>query len=266
MSTSTAFPLVAVDVGNSRIKLGAFAAFDNRALPHPEATTMLELNWADSDLAGWLASEVTTHNWCIASVNRPAANRLVEWLAQRGIRRVHRLKHEDMPLSIDVAHPETVGIDRLADAVAANRLRDPNEPAIVVDHGSAITVNLLSREGVFRGGAILPGTRMTARALHEFTDGLPLVEVTDAPQVLERSTKGAIRFGLYWGSVGAVREVIRRIAPDGPEPQVFLTGGGAPALAAILGEGRDRPPQFVPHLTLAGVALAAVHLAAKGQR
>lgn len=150
-----------------------------------------------------------------------------------------------------------MGVDRLADVLAANRLRQPDRPAIVVDYGSAITVNLISRRGAFVGGAILPGIDMTARALHAFTDGLPLVDVTDAPEVLERSTIGAIRFGLYWGAVGAVREVIARLDPNYESTQIFLTGGGAPALAAELGQGTSWQPQFVPHLTLAGVALAA---------
>ena len=106
---------------------------------------------------------------------------------------------------------------------------------------------------------------MSARALHEFTDRLPLVEVVDAPEVLERSTAGAIHFGLYWGAVGAVRELIARLRHDGVPTQVYLTGGGAPALAAILAQGSTQPPQFVPHLTLAGVALAASQAAKRAE-
>jgi type III pantothenate kinase len=266
MSSAIGSPVMAVDIGNSRIKLGAFGALDERPLPKPASTATLPMNWVEADLAGWKVGDLAAFQWFIASVNRPAANRLVEWLVERGVQHVHRITHQDVPLEIDVAHPETTGIDRLADAVAVNRLRDPNEPAIFVDHGSAITVNLLSAAGVFRGGAILPGLGMTARALHEFTDGLPLVDVTDAPQVLERSTAGAMRFGLYWGTVGAVREVIRRLTPAGSRPGIFITGGGAPALAAIGGEGLAAAPQFVPHLTLSGVALVAAHVAAKGPR
>jgi type III pantothenate kinase len=261
MTPSKDMPLVAVDVGNSRIKLGEFVDLSCRPLPVPRHSATLAMAWTDNDLTHWLPSSAGDYAWAIASVNRPASNRLIEWLASRQIEHVHVLTHLDMPLAIDVVPPQTVGLDRLADAVAANCLRAPHEPAIVVDHGSAITVNLISAEGMFLGGSIMPGITMAARALHEFTDGLPIVEVTDAPEFLERSTKGAIQFGLYWGAVGAVREIIARLLPDRDDPQVFLTGGGAPALAAILGQGSRRPPVFVPHLTLAGVALAAAQAA-----
>jgi type III pantothenate kinase len=253
---------MAVDVGNSRIKLGDFALPAAGALPHPRHSVTLDFDWSGAELEQHLPPGAKDFPWSIASVNRPAANRLLEWLRERGIAQVRLLSHADMPIEIDVTHPDRVGLDRLADAVAANRLREPHRPAIVVDHGSALTVNLISARGVFLGGAILPGIRMSARALHEFTDRLPEVEVADAPEVLERSTEGAIRFGLFWGAVGAVREVVARLTPPGSEPQVFLTGGAAPALAAVLDDGGRLRPQFVPHLTLAGIAVAAIHAAA----
>jgi type III pantothenate kinase len=263
MTHSNVTPVLAVDVGNSRIKFGEFAAAEHDALPRPRWTGAVDLGWSEAELTKRLTAEAADFAWTIASVNRPAANRLIEWLSQRGVERVRLLTHADMPLSIDVDHPAAVGLDRLADATAANHLRTAGRPAVVVDHGSAITVNLISAEGTFQGGAILPGVNMSARALHEFTDGLPLVEVGDAPEVLVRSTAGALHFGIAWGAVGAVREVIARLLPDDDAPQIILTGGGGAALATILGQCCTRPPQFVPHLTLAGVALAAAHGAAR---
>lgn len=256
---------VAVDIGNSRIKLGQFEALSAEPLMQPLRALTLAPSWSDAEIQDWLPGSPADYAWNIASVNRPAAASLVDWLTRRGATRVKSLSRDDMPIKIDVSHPETIGLDRLAHGVAANCLRQPDEPAIVVDHGSALVVDLVNEQGVFRGGAILPGVAMSARALHEFTDGLPLVEVRDQPVVLERSTRGAMQFGLYWGAVGAVRELIRRLLPEIDAPQVFLTGGGAPALAAILGAGSPRPPQYVPHLTLSGVATAAARLAAKGQ-
>ncbi len=96
-----------------------------------------------------------------------------------------------------------VGIDRLVDAVAVNRLRDAGRPAVVVDVGSAITVDLVSRDGAFLGGAILPGIAMSARAIHEFTDLLPLVEMSELiapPPVLGTATAPAMESGLFWGA------------------------------------------------------------------
>jgi type III pantothenate kinase len=149
-----------------------------------------------------------------------------------------------------------VGADRLLAAVAVNCLRDPARAAIVVDAGSAITVDLVSSDGCFQGGVILPGFQMTARALAEGTDLLPLVEgplVVDTPAVVGKSTVAAIRSGLFWGGVGAVRELIARISADlAARPQVFIAGGDAGRLAPFL----DDDVRIVRDLVLAGIAIA----------
>jgi type III pantothenate kinase len=167
--------------------------------------------------------------------------------------------------------------------VAVNRLREAHRPAVIVDVGTAITVDLVSAEGAFLGGAILPGIEMSARALHEFTDLLPLVDVselTTPPPALGMATVPALESGLFWGSVGAIRQLIEQLGesiadnsattggcPEGwggsltatptehgrAEPQVFLTGGAGASVAELLGPDA----RHVPHLTLAGIALAA---------
>ena len=77
-------------------------------------------------------------------------------------------------------------------------------------------------------------------------------ELTTPPPALGGSTAAAIRSGLFWGAVGAIRQLIGQLAPGG-DPQVFLTGGAGPAVAKLLG----RSAQHVAHLTLAGIALTA---------
>lgn len=258
MANTASLPLVAVDIGNSRIKLGDFEHPLDQPLPHPQRTWSLAVDWTAAELDGFLPREASRYSWAIASVNRPGTARLLAWLTERKVAHVHVLEQTDLPLTVDLAAPEKVGIDRLVNALAANRLRVADRPAIIVDSGSAITVDLLSADGAFAGGAILPSATLAARALHEFTDLLPLVEVDEMPPALGKSTVEAIRSGLFWGAVGAVRELVARLSESLGDPQVFLTGGGAASLATILGEtGSSPPPRFVPHLTLAGVALAA---------
>jgi len=145
----------------------------------------------------------------------------------------------------------------LAHVVAVNRLRAENQCAIVIGMGTALTIDLVSRGGAFAGGAILPGLAMSARALHEFTDLLPLVDVDGPPPPLGKSTQDAMRSGLYWGAVGAVRELVAQLSTDAPGAEIFLTGGAGPLFASVLASESSRPPQFVPHLTLAGIAIAA---------
>jgi type III pantothenate kinase len=150
-----------------------------------------------------------------------------------------------------------VGIDRLIDATAANRLRDAGRAAVVVDVGSAITVDLVSAQGVFLGGAILPGIAMSARALHEHTDLLPLIdmaELSTPPPALGKATMPAMRAGLFWGAVGAIRQLTEGLSVGlDDEPHIFLTGGAGPAVAELVGDRAEH----VPHLTLGGLALIA---------
>ncbi len=165
----------------------------------------------------------------------------------------------DIPLAARVDEPDKVGLDRLANALAADRLRSADRGAIVVDLGSAITVDVVSRDGAFLGGAILPGIAMAARALHEFTDLLPLEpmsELAQPPAPLGKTTSACLQSGLYWGAIGGVRELIARLSADAGKPHLFVTGGAGAAAAGLLTGAGESPAVLVPHLTLAGIALA----------
>lgn len=259
--------MIAVDIGNNRIKLGRFRAAEAATLPVPEATLNLDGSRSDlASLAQWLDSAAPL-SWWIGSVNRPATTRLVAWLrTHRPKDRITLLAAGDLPLVVQVERPDMVGIDRLLDAVGVNCLRDPQRPAVVVDVGSAITVDLVSSSGAFLGGAILPGLAMSARALHEFTDLLPLVdmaELSTPPPALGQATLPAMRSGLYWGAVGAIRQLVDCLGQEvGAAPQIFLTGGAGPAVAALLGPAA----RHVPHLTLGSIALVARGLQASGAK
>jgi len=264
MSSDPVTPLIAVDVGNSRIKLGLFdRAQEIEGVVEP--IRILELpaeDWDPARLTAWLPAGPNWAEWWIASVNRPAAAKLTDWIVRQGSTPsghsapVRILNAGDLPLDVRVEHPERVGMDRLAAAAAATRLRSPRRGALIVDSGSAITVDLVSDDGAFLGGAILPGMGVAARALHEFTDLLPLVplgELSEPPPALGTSTVTAIRSGLYWGAVGAVRELAEQLSAGlAPPPELFLTGGAGPHLARSL----SNPVRIVPNLVLSGIALA----------
>jgi type III pantothenate kinase len=261
MAPLTKYPFVAVDIGNSRLKFGLYEAPADTIVPAPNRA--LDFNPEKDALervAAWLAPwTVDQAAWWIASVNRAHATRLVDWLRERqtGLK-ITLLASGDLPLKVALPRPDMVGIDRLAGAVAANRLRNPQRAAVVVDLGTAITVDLINSQGAFLGGAILPGIGMSARALYEFTDLLPLLDMTvlrEPPPALGKSTTDAMQSGLYWGAVGGVRELITRLQSDqSSEVQVFLTGGAAPAVAALL----TPDALYVPHLVLGGIALTAL--------
>ncbi|HOA52507.1 MAG: type III pantothenate kinase [Thermogutta sp.] len=261
--------LVAVDIGNSRIKCGIFYPEGWRR-KSPEVNCVFSAGlydpaWRDfADPLFAAVAEVPRVTWWIASVNRPVTTDFLEILrAARPKDEVMLVSSSDLPLEVAVPHPDRVGIDRLAAAVGANTLRDPNRPAIVVGVGTAVTVNAISKEGVFLGGAISCGAAMSARALHEFTDLLPLIptEWQTAPESIGKETPSALAAGIFWGLVGTVRELIERQTEvlQGP-PEVFLTGGGAKPLVGHLGDD----VRFVENLTLIGIAAAARAVLDKG--
>lgn len=261
--TSTTSPLVAVDIGNSRLKCGLFRGeVDAGGLPQPESMFALSPQEPLAPLFDWLDSHgVRRPRWCVASVNRQTTSVLCDAVREDcdPTGEVRVLRAEDLPLASDVPEPQKVGVDRLVSAVAANRLRDPNRPAIVVDIGTAITVDLVTEQGAFAGGAIMPGLGTSAAALHSLTDLLPLLDVTtlsEPPPPVGKTTVEAMQAGLFWGAAGAIRETVARIAAgQSAAPHVYLTGGPAGNLFRVLKDMAEH----VPHLTLAGIVLSAAH-------
>jgi type III pantothenate kinase len=254
--------LIAVDIGNSRIKLGLFdQPSDNRRFLEPTRTLELTSeNWQAERILTWLPKDSAKLEWAIASVNRPVAAGLLHWIGENQTDKViplgklHEVTYKSLDLRILVEQPDRVGIDRLLGAVAANLLKSPTSPAITISVGSAIVVNSIGTDGAFRGGAILPGIGMAARAMHVFTDALPQIpmdELSDAPPAIGNSTIPAMRAGLYWGAVGAMRELITRMSEqDKTKPEIFLTGGAAPSVAEVL----DLAARHIPYLVLGAIA------------
>jgi type III pantothenate kinase len=197
----------------------------------------------------------------VASVHDAAAARLEASIAElsatrhRSLRQ-RRISHADLPLEVLVAEPHKVGVDRLAAAAAAGLVRRPGCPAIIVDCGTAATVDLVSTAGAFLGGAILPGPALMARALAEGTSRLPAVAALDQsvpPAMPGRSTQEAIAAGIGWGIRGAICRLVEEArAAVGADADVVLTGGWRGAV-------RDALPGAIemPELVLAGIAMAA---------
>jgi type III pantothenate kinase len=263
--------LVAVDIGNSGIKLGRFDSETLRtSLPIPAETLELLLTNSEGDfdttqLDGWCEANVTSDaTWWISSVHQGAMARwleVVRRLASRGTRNwsLRPIENEDVPLAIEVDYPKLVGTDRLMAAFAANRLRRADRAAIVVDLGTAIKVDVVTANGAFAGGAILPGLAMSARALEEQTDALPRIRVchwSEPPAPLGKSTEPAIAAGLFWGAVGAIRELVEQHAKDmSPRPDLFISGGASQLVADVLTSRHGIELRHVPQLVLSGIAL-----------
>jgi type III pantothenate kinase len=127
-------------------------------------------------------------------------------------------------------HPEDVGADRLADAVAGRAKY--GGPLIVIDFGTATTFNVIDAEGNYCGGAIAPGINNSVEALHQAAAKLPRVAVTKPAKVIGRNTVSAMQSGIFWGYVSMIEGMVRRIRDEyGTDLTVIATGGLAPLFA-----------------------------------
>lgn len=160
----------------------------------------------------------------------------------------------DIPWGIEILcdEPAKVGADRILNAIAAYaRVRDA---CIVVDAGTAITVNAVSRSGAFMGGAIAPGPAIMAHSLAARTELLPDVAPGTPAAAIGRNTADAIRSGVYYGCAGLVSELVARMRREtGQALPLLITGGAGEFLSAELSEH----PPYLPALTLEGLAIIA---------
>lgn len=243
--------LVAVDVGNSSIKLAAAHGdvVHDHAIPHSSP------RWEQSVL-DWALGIFGEHPgaWRMASVRRSTANQLSDAIYQRSVQtQIQFVTHHHVPMPVVVDHPDRLGIDRLLSAFAASR-RAPM-PAVVIDAGSAVTVDWVSASGEFCGGAILPGLGLQSRSLSTETEALPQLQWDDPRpfRVPARNTADAIRAGILVGLSAAIDELIDRYeanaeAASNP-PCVFLTGGDASTISSHLRHNH----QVVPNLVCRGL-------------
>ncbi len=156
-------------------------------------------------------------------------------------------------LNIKYRNPLEVGADRIANAIAAVHFY-PNKNIIVIDFGTATTFCAISQQKNYLGGAILPGIRLSVDALASKTAKLPTVEIVKTAQVLARSTIESIQSGVFYGALGACRELVNRMKEEafaGEEVLVLATGG-----FASLFEQQAIYDQLMPDLVLQGMRLA----------
>jgi len=262
--------VIAISVGNTRTRVGWFT---DRALGgsivcrNDDMTSIIEaIGKAAGETAGGARSAGSGGSGepggspvaAIASVNDPVAAKIISAAEDQHGLVVDRIG-VDIPLPLTVSlDPETLtGTDRLLNAVAA--WQTLKQACIVVDAGTAVTIDFVDGEGVFHGGAIAPGAQMQLDALSRHTAQLPELSFAapDENDVFGRSTAQAMLGGVYHGIRGMVARLIERYAEAyGAFPMVVATGGDA----QLLFEGDPLIDRIVPDLALLGIGVA-VHAA-----
>lgn len=253
MDQLTTGTLLAVTVGNTRTRLGLF---------RPGATQGGELveaaSHGNADLAAiarhareLLASD---HGASIvmSSVNNKTADQLEKLLRTETGEETYRFGRDLLiPVRTTLDDESTVGQDRLLCALAA--YSKARQACVIVDAGTAITVDFIDGEGVFQGGVIAPGLHMMLSSLHEHTAALPQMTYTkpDAQRgVFGKDTRHAMLVGVQAAAQGLVRLVVERYAEAyDAYPQIIATGGDAP----VLFENDEVVEHVVPDLQLMGI-------------
>jgi type III pantothenate kinase len=241
---------VVVDVGNSRIKWGRCAP--DRVLHF--ATLSYDVAEWEAKLAEWDLPAGSV--WAVASVVPKKSDALVAWLRHHGHQVCVVESHRQLPIEVSLEYPDRVGIDRLLNAAAVVKdLARRRLPAVIVDAGSAVTVDWVDEFGNFRGGAILPGIRLMAQSLHVYTALLPLVQIKKStPYVPGLDTPGAIEAGIFAAVTGGINALIEKLARKSVKPTaIYLTGGDALLLKPALDDRAD----YWPLMTLEGLRLTA---------
>ena len=242
---STNRDLLLVSVGNTSITAapapGGVLEGMERIKHSPEAADRLV------EIAGKLDAEATV---VLAGVLAEETNRLAAELSKLA---GPQLRIEDdlaAPIGRQLAEGANPGVDRLLAAAGAWSLA--KQAVIVVDAGTAITVDFVDGEGTFHGGAIAPGLALMLNALSEGTDALPSIDFQSPNEddPFGSDTESAMRLGVHLAARGLISQAIERYAlAYGAWPKVFATGGDAAALL----DGAEIVDRVVPDLVLRGM-------------
>ncbi|MGB1952546.1 MAG: type III pantothenate kinase [Candidatus Puniceispirillum sp.] len=250
--------LLAIDCGNTNV---VFALYDNSA----DASTKLgcwrittEISRSGDEYAVWLGQMMAQENLAkdivsgivIASVV-PDITPKLEMMARSGFGLDPMIvgnEDIDLGIKVDIDNPSQAGADRLVNAVAAKHYHQV--PAIILDFGTATTLDLVRADGAYAGGIIAPGVHVSVDALYRAAARLPHLDVKPWDKtlpVLGRDTTSAMESGIFWGYVGLIEGLIARLrAEQGADLPAIATGG----LASL----------FAPHLPMISIVDADLTL------
>lgn len=239
--------LLAIDIGNTSVSLGVFDGgklkrhcyFDvDKARDYTALEKLLKINSkkikavAISNVVPSLAKNFSQASQKIFGV-KPF------WVTPATVQ---------MRLRVDT--PKEVGADRLCNAVAA--WKKFKKPAIVVDFGTATTLDIVTAKGKYGGGAILPGIHVSLKALASSCAQLPKVKIAKPKRVVGRNTIECIQAGLYHGTIGMIDHLVRSSEKEEKTKMKVIATGG---LAKLIAKDSKTIEVIDPYLTLKGIYL-----------
>jgi type III pantothenate kinase len=205
---------LAVDIGNTRTKL---AVFKGTVLEHTEQIRHLSVR-----LLIGLVHQFDI-SYVIISTVKHLAKTMISFINKDP--RVFLLSHQmRFPFEVGYKTPQTLGLDRLAGVAGAWSIF-PNQNSMVIDAGTCIKYEIITKDGIYRGGNIAPGLRMRLEAMHLLTSKLPHVEPFDRYKSIGTDTTSALQVGACTGAIHEVEGVMAEYKKTFGELNILLTGG-----------------------------------------
>jgi type III pantothenate kinase len=247
--------LLTIDIGNSQIAFGVFETSALRASWH----LATDAKKTSDQYGSFFLSLMSQHDihpknldGTIISSVVPPVTPIIKQVIETYFHHRPLIVTADFPfgLILQYANPHEIGTDRLVNAAAAYARFQSS--LIIVDFGTATTFCTVTSDGRYLGGAIAPGLKSSAQALHAHTAKLPNVELIRPKNVVGTDTASSIQSGLIFGYSGLVDELTTRIQKEvGQTSRVIATGGFASILAPVT----QSIQEVCPYLTLEGLSL-----------
>lgn len=226
--------LLAIDVGNTnsvfalhdgkdwvaqwRISTDATRTADDYAVWFRQLCDMHELDFAK--ISGCIVSTVVPQAiFNFRNFSRRYLKTEAMFVGQPGV---------ELGVPVRIARPEQAGADRLVNAVGASLVHDG--ALIVIDSGTATTFDIVGEDGGFEGGIICPGINLSMRALHDAAAQLPRIAIQRPERVIGQDTLGAMQSGVFWGYIGLIDGLVRRIKEEYGAPMKVVATGGIASL------------------------------------
>ena len=218
--------VLTVDRGNTSIKLSVFE--------NGEKVLMLRLYSPEVSVLSQFIDEVEADGAIVCAVGLPVPDDIIAQLREKFGRALLIFDHDThLPIAIEYRSRATLGLDRIAAVVAATDIF-PGKDVVVVDAGTALTVDRVLSGGVMLGGNISPGMSMRFESLHSHTSSLPLVTADGPLPEFGIDTETAIRCGVVRGMVAEILSALE------PEESMLLCGGDSRVIAPLLDIPEDR--------------------------
>ena len=224
-----------IDVGNTRIKT---AVFDDGKMVHNES----------------LSNEIFVSETIKIIKKYHCTNAIISSVGFINKSQIDKLRDEinlieldyctKVPFVNNYASPKTMGVDRIA-LVSSAISKYPNKNVLIIDAGTCITFDFINYEGNYYGGAISPGLQMRYKALHSFTEKLPLLEPVEKSELIGNSTETSMHSGVINGAISEIDGIINQYRKKNTNLTVVLTGGDINFLANRLKNGIFANPNFL---------------------